>query len=203
MLEVAPTNPSTSLWWKYGLDKIIAFVLLVVLSPLLILIALGVLVDDWISGRTTGSPFTFERRISAGKPFTIIKFQTSNGARLTHVGHYLRKWYLDELPQLVNVLRGDMSLVGPRPLPEDQYYAYLRRLPDEMASRVTLRAGWTGMTILEKDDSRTYAQMGERGFVAERKYWELLQTGSGLQIVYLDAWIIWRTLFIIVKGEGL
>ncbi|MFQ6672278.1 MAG: hypothetical protein ACE5KY_03175, partial [Candidatus Tectimicrobiota bacterium] len=96
-----------------------------------------------------------------------------------------------------------LSLVGPRPLPLDEHAAYRQTVPEKVASRATLRAGWTGLSILEKDASRTYGQMGERGFVAERRYWELLQRGSALAILRLDGWIIWRTLFIIAKGEGL
>jgi len=103
---------SLSLQWKYGLDKVIAIILLVVLSPLLILITFAILVEEWIRGQGYRLPFTFEIRISTGQPFTIIKFRTTDGGPLTDVGHYLRKWYLDELPQLVNVQRGDMSLVA-------------------------------------------------------------------------------------------
>jgi len=196
-------QPFSDLWLKYTLDKVIAFVLLVAFSPLLILITLAILVEEWIKGQGYRLPFIFEVRISASQPFTIIKFRTTDGGQLTHVGHYLRKWYLDELPQLVNILRADMSLVGPRPLPKDQYDGYMRGNPDRVASRAILRAGWTGLTILEKDASLTYGQMGGRGFIAEHKYWEALRKGSAVQILRFDAWIIWRTLFIIARGEGL
>ncbi len=108
---------SLSLVWKYSLDKVIAIILLLVLSPLVILITLAILVKEWISGQGYRLPFTFETRISTGQPFTIIKFQTTDGGHLTYIGHYLRKWYLDELPQLINVLICDMSLVGPLHLP--------------------------------------------------------------------------------------
>ena len=194
---------SLSLVWKYSLDKVIAIILLLVLSPLVILITLAILVKEWISGQGYRLPFTFETRISTGQPFTIIKFQTTDGGHLTYIGHYLRKWYLDELPQLINVLMGDMSLVGPRPLPKDQYWDYIRTAPGKIPSRAVLRAGWTGMTTLEKDASLTYPQMGEKGFAAEKKYWEVMRVGSAIKILQLDAWIVWRTLFIIAKGEGL
>jgi len=59
------------------------------------------------------------------------------------------------------------------------------------------------MTALEKDASLTYFQMGEKGFAAEKKYWEVLRAGQAVKILQLDAWIVWRTLFIIAKGEGL
>ena len=158
---------------------------------------------DWIEGHGFGSPFYFEGRISAGQPFTIIKFRTSRDSQLTQVGFYLRKWYLDELPQLVNVLRGDMSVVGPRPLPKQQYDAYVRSAPYRVASRTFLRAGWTGVTVLHKDASRTYGEMGEIGLAAERSYWEALQKGSAFQTFRMEVWIMWRTLFIIARGEGL
>lgn len=193
-------NQLPSLWLKYGLDKVASFVLLLVLAPLLFIIILCILVGDLAQGHGYRSPFTLEKRIGPGRPFIIIKFRAANDGQLTNVGRYLRKWYLDELPQLVNILKGDMSLVGPRPLPEDQYYSYP---PEKVASRGVLRAGWTGLTILEKDASLTYSQMGERGFVAERIYWETLQKGTALQILRMDVWIMWRTLHIIAKGEGL
>src|ERR1035441_7237338 len=107
---------------KRALDITVASVGLIVMSPLLLIIALSIRV-------TMGSPVFF-RQVRPGlkaRPFTVVKFRTmmgdcsqvevetsSDGARLTRVGSFLRRFSLDELPQLWNVLTGDMSLVGPR-----------------------------------------------------------------------------------------
>ena len=197
-----PKTPSR-LNSKYCLDKVIALALLLILSPLIIFITLSIFVGDLLREGSCRAPFTGEKRISAGKPFMMIKFRTANGAQLTPVGAYLRKWYLDEIPQLVNILKGTMCFVGPRPLPEHQYRTYEVGSPHKIGSRAVLKAGWTGLTVLGKDASLTYGQMGERGFIAEEKYWNLIKTGSSIRILRFDVWVIWQTLFIIAKGEGL
>ncbi|RKZ52971.1 MAG: sugar transferase [Candidatus Parabeggiatoa sp. nov. 3] len=103
---------------------------LILLSPLFLLIAL------WVKLDSQGPIFFLQTRIGQfEKPFKIIKFRTmlpdnkgpkltlNNDARITRCGHFLRRYKLDELPQLINVLKGEMSLVGPRPeVPE--YVAY-------------------------------------------------------------------------------
>jgi sugar transferase EpsL len=130
-------------------DVIAAAVCLIVFSILLVGIALVVAV-------TTGTPVLFKQtRLGRnGRPFKLLKFRTmtderddegnplSDAERLTSVGRFLRQWSLDELPGLVNVLKGDMSMVGPRPLlPEywDLYSQEQRRrhhLPPGMAGPV-------------------------------------------------------------------
>jgi lipopolysaccharide/colanic/teichoic acid biosynthesis glycosyltransferase len=132
---------------KRGLDVVGAAVGLALLSPLLGAIALAV-------RATLGSPVLFrqERPGLHGRPFTILKFRTmrppragevwylTNEERLTRLGRFLRNTSLDELPELWNVLRGEMSLVGPRPLLLHYLAAYTR---DE-ARRHHVRPGITG-----------------------------------------------------------
>src|SRR5688500_116108 len=105
-------------------DVAIASATLLIISPVLLLITLAVLTQ-------MGRPVLFRqwRAGRGGQPFEILKFRTmrpstshhwepsADQERLTELGRFLRRWSFDELPQLINVVRGDMSLVGPRPLP--------------------------------------------------------------------------------------
>lgn len=133
---------------KRILDVTISLVALVVLSPLLALITLLILVID-------GSPTLF-RQTRAGykeRPFTLFKFRTmsnefdcdgnllSDSKRITPLGRFLRRTSTDELPQLWNVLRGDMSIVGPRPL----YMEYLPCYSERELRRHKVRPGITGL----------------------------------------------------------
>jgi len=128
-------------------DFAVSLVLLVVLSPLILLVAIGVLVD-------VGRPVLFRqvRPGLNGQPFTLHKFRTMRAAgseesavdtdeqRMTAFGRRLRSTSLDELPELWNVLRGDMSLVGPRPL----LMHYLPLYSPEQMRRHDVRPGLTG-----------------------------------------------------------
>ena len=133
---------------KRAADAILSFVLLVGLTPLLLLVALIVMA-------TLGWPvlFTQERPGLGGRPFRLIKFRSmsdrcdadgallSDAERLGKVGRWLRSTSLDELPELLNVLSGDMSLVGPRPL----LVEYLLLYSAEQARRHDVRPGLTGL----------------------------------------------------------
>jgi lipopolysaccharide/colanic/teichoic acid biosynthesis glycosyltransferase len=128
-------------------DFLVSLVLLVVLSPVMLIVAIGVRLD-------VGSPVLFrqERPGLRGRPFMLYKFRTMRGAstgefsggddaqRLTNFGRKLRATSLDELPELWNVLRGDMSLVGPRPL----LMRYLPLYSAEQMRRHDVRPGLTG-----------------------------------------------------------
>ena len=128
-------------------DFVVAAVAAIVLSPVIAVIALLVRIK-------LGKPVLFRQLRPGlhGQPFTLLKFRTmlealdTNGSplpdaeRLTAFGHFLRRWSLDELPELYNVLRGDMSLVGPRPL----LMEYLPLYTAEQARRHDVRPGLTG-----------------------------------------------------------
>lgn len=129
------------------LDRLTAITLLVILSPVLLLLALG-------TRMFIGSPVLFRQRRPGfrGTPFTLMKFRTmsesrdaqgrlaSDDVRLTRFGRMLRSTSLDELPELVNVLYGDMSLVGPRPL----LCEYLERYSEDQSRRHEVKPGITG-----------------------------------------------------------
>jgi lipopolysaccharide/colanic/teichoic acid biosynthesis glycosyltransferase len=127
---------------KRALDVAGAAVLLALLAPALLVVACAVRV-------ALGAPVLFRqpRAGRGGVPFTVLKFRTlrdgpgDDAARMTRLGAVLRALALDELPQLVNVLRGEMSLVGPRPLPVDYVPLYAPR----QALRLRPRPGLAGL----------------------------------------------------------
>ena len=136
-----------------------------------------------------GSPVLFRQKRPGlqGKPFTIYKFRTMtderdrdgnvlpDGKRLTCLGHFLRKTSIDELPELLNVIKGDMSLVGPRPL----LMRYLDRYTPAQARRHEVKPGITG-----------WAQVNGRNAISwEEKF--------NLDIWYVDNWSFWLDLKII------
>ncbi len=128
---------------KRLLDVVLALLLLVVLSPILALCLALVYVLD-------GPPVLFRqtRAGQAGKPFTILKLRTVAGHHdrdrpedsLTRSGKFLRRFALDELPQLINIIRGDMSLIGPRPILMDEAEGY----NDHQRRRLLVKPGLTG-----------------------------------------------------------
>lgn len=139
--------------FKYSFDRIIAFLALIILAPLFLLLALIIRFD------TPGPIFYRQRRIGAdGKQFVIYKFRSmrsdaeedtgpiwahKNDPRSTKVGRFIRHYYIDELPQFLNVLRGDMSLVGPRPERPFFVSQFKERIPQYM-SRHRVKSGITG-----------------------------------------------------------
>ncbi len=175
-------------------DFLVALWALSVLWPLMLVIAL-------IIRAKMGPPAIFaqERPGYKGRPFTLYKFRTmtlATGAdaavardaqRLTPLGATLRRWTLDELPQFWNVLKGDISLVGPRPL----LMQYLRRYTPEQARRMDVKPGLTGWAQVNGRNAQTW----EDRFTLDVWYvdhWSL----------WLDARIIWRTLVSVIKKEG-
>ena len=154
---------------KRTLDLTLAGLGVVVLSPLLAVVAASVALDS------PGPVFFRQVRVGRGfRPFRIIKFRTmvedaarrggplSIGAdpRVTRVGRWLRRLKLDELPQLFNVLAGDMSLVGPRPeVPE-----YVERYRADYADILTVRPGMTDLASLKyRDESALLAAAADPG----------------------------------------
>jgi sugar transferase EpsL len=146
---------------KRLVDVTVAFVALVLLSPLLLLLAV-------MSFCVLGSPVFFRQQRPGlnGKPFRLVKFRTMRNAydaagrplddaqRLTKYGRWLRATSLDELPELWNVLRGEMSLVGPRPLLMD----YLPLYSAEQARRHHVRPGITGLAQVNGRNATSWDQ---------------------------------------------
>ena len=146
-----------SLFLKLFFDKVLALLLLIPLSPIILGIAI------WIKLDSEGPVFYRQERITTyGRTFRIFKFRTmvkdadkmgaavtqQNDPRISKVGHKLRKVRLDELPQLINVLIGDMSFVGVRP----EVAKYVNRYTDEMNATLLLPAGITSPASIEYKD---------------------------------------------------
>jgi lipopolysaccharide/colanic/teichoic acid biosynthesis glycosyltransferase len=180
---------------KRALDIVLAGTLLLLLSPLAL--ALAILVR-W----RMGPPALF-RQVRPGKdarPFTLYKFRTMtdargadgellpDAARLTPLGRWLRRTSLDELPQLLNVLRGDMSLVGPRPL----LMEYLPLYDARQARRHEVRPGITG-----------WAQVNGRNALSWPERFELDLWYVEHRSFALDLKILGMTLLSVLRSEGI
>src|SRR5690349_21738968 len=178
---------------KRLMDLSIAFILLVILSLPMLITALVILA-------TMGAPVLFrqQRPGLGGRPFELIKFRTmavaadregaaaSDEARLTATGRRVRRLSLDELPQLVNVLRGDMSLVGPRPL----LMEYLPLYTPEQARRHEVRPGITG-----------WAQVNGRNAISWEDRFELDVWYVNHQSLRLDLKILAVTIWKVLRRE--
>lgn len=164
-------------------DVLLSLIALLVLSPLLALIACLILLS-------MGRPVLFHQtRVGhAGHPFTIVKFRSlAADGTPTPVGAILRRMSLDELPEFWNVLRGDMALVGPRPLiAEDQ-----PRLPRIRAARQSVRPGITGWAQVKGRNALTF----ERSYVLDLWY---LRHRS----LWLDLYILLLTGPVVASGHG-
>ena len=174
---------------KRALDVVAALALAPLWLPLLAVAAIGVKM-------AMGSPVLFrQERIGRGdRPFTILKLRTmrmgegTDAERLTPFGRFLRKTSLDELPQFFNVLRGDMSLVGPRPLPS----AYLPLYSAEQRRRHEVRPGITG-----------WAQVNGRNAITWKHRFELDVWYVDHRSLWLDLRIVLMTIVAVVAHRGI
>ena len=156
-------------------DWVAASFLLVLIAPLLPLIAILIVLDD-------GGPvlFTQTRVGRHERPFRIYKFRSMREARVTRVGRRLRSTGLDELPQLVNVLLGDMSVIGPRPLTNADVVR-LKWDDDKHALRWSVRPGIIGLAQL-------YAGRGARlSWFLDCRYVNARRLGMDMGIIVLSA----------------
>lgn len=186
-------------FFKRLIDFCIVFTALLIVWPFLLVIYIWLT----IANKGSGALFTQERPGKDGKIFRVIKFKTmtdekdENGVllpdaqRLTKVGRFVRSLSIDELPQLINVLKGDMSLIGPRPLTP----IYLRLFDDFQKRRMEVRPGITG-----------WAQVNGRNHCKLSKKFEYDVWYVDNVSLLLDIKIIWMTIMNVLKrtdvGEG-
>lgn len=181
-------------FFKRGFDIIISISVIIIASPIFIFTILILLIQN--NGKVF---FTQERPGLHKKGFRIIKFKTmtdkrdSEGnllpdvQRITFFGKWIRKFSIDELPQLINVLKGDMSLIGPRPL----LFKYIPLYTAEQNRRHEVRPGITG-----------WAQVNGRNSISWTKKFEYDIEYIDKMSFLFDFKILWMTFLKVVKSEG-
>ena len=189
-------------WPKRTVDVVVASIGLIVLAPLLGVTALAV----WLA---LGRPVIFAQRRPGryARPFTLYKFRTMSaareadgrllpvGERLTRLGRLLRRTSIDELPELLNVIRGDMSLVGPRPL----LMEYLPRYTRAQARRHEVRPGITGWAQLNGRNRLPWEQRFALDvWYVENQSWQL-----DARILLLTIWKALAQAGVSQPGEGI
>lgn len=180
---------------KRPLDFLLASLGFLLFSPIFLIVTLLLLIAN------NGKPFFFQARPGInGKIFNVIKFKTMNDKkdkngdllsdshRLTPVGLFVRKTSLDEIPQLLNVIKGDMSLIGPRPL----LVEYLPLYSQEQSKRHKVKPGITG-----------WAQVNGRNAISWEQKFEFDVWYVKHISLALDIKILWMTIAKVFKSEGI
>lgn len=179
-------------------DRVVAFVALIILLPIFLVVVLLIKIDSM------GPVFFLQERVGEdGKIFKAIKFRTmmidapdktkgvyinKNNPYVTRVGKLLRRTGIDELPQSINVLKGEMSLVGPRPTVPYQVEKY-----DEFQKkRLLMKPGITGWALVNGRNKLTWSERIKLDvwYVENWNFW-------------LDIKILFKTVWVVAKGEGL
>ncbi len=202
---------------KRAFDIIVSVLLLILLSPLLLIIIAADLLEFAVLPSSRGRIFYWEERISQDQPFVLYKFrifkesalenfQKNNGivqtkalehnpANLTFVGRLLRQAYLDEIPQLINVLKGDMSLVGPRPTNVKNYET---KLAKGNVAKGLIKAGLTGFFQSHKG-----LRLDKDQETMDMEYIEFVKNNPGWRVVLFDLKIILISIKTVLRAEGI
>jgi undecaprenyl phosphate N,N'-diacetylbacillosamine 1-phosphate transferase len=182
-------------------DKFIAFIGLIIAMPILLMVTV------LLAWANSGNPFFFQLRPGKNeKIFKLIKFKTMNdkkdsfgnllsdAERLTKIGKFIRKTSLDELPQLINVLKGDMSLVGPRPL----LVEYLPLYNERQKRRHNVKSGITGLAQVNGRNAISWKQKFEYDvqYVDEISFW------GDMKILFLTVLKVFKSDGISQHGEA-
>lgn len=185
--------------YRHFIKRVIGFTLsliaIIVLSPLLLIVMLAIKMDS------SGPIFYLQPRVGRNmKVFNLYKFRTMTNVKrdpakeqtymdspdITRVGYYLRRFKIDELPQLINVLLGDMAIIGPRPALPNLYEQY----GEKAFFRVAVRPGLSGLSQIRGNIFLTW----EERFVYDKEYVDNLS-------FLLDVSIVLKTFLIVIFGE--
>jgi lipopolysaccharide/colanic/teichoic acid biosynthesis glycosyltransferase len=212
----ALTAPLPIRWPKYVFDKVLALFFLTIAAPVLLLIKIAYSIEGLLIPENRGPMFFSYRAISHGRVIPKYKIRLiktrfidpvgaakgdwhafsaewSEDSR-THVGHFVKKFYLDELPQFYSVLKGDMSIVGPRPL---AVHHYERDRDQGNVTRYLLKGGLLGLGHIMKGTP----EMGNP--IYEYEYADRYLNLSPMRLLWLDISVITRGIKVILQGKGL
>ncbi|MDM8530621.1 sugar transferase [Anaerolineales bacterium HSG25] len=211
-IKPLPTYPIS----KWLMDKLISLTFIALFSPVFLFSIVGIAIGMLLHPADRGSWFYRERRISRGRQFDVLKFRIlredvlERGRRegkharmyegdvenLTWAGQYLlKKWYFDELPQLFNIFKGDMSLVGPRPWPVHMVEAQIEK---GITYRHLIMAGWTGpVQVTKGHNSLLKHQQIDLEYLAQCLTW------PKWKLFKYDLEILRETLRTMLEGKGL
>ncbi|MEA2082011.1 MAG: sugar transferase, partial [Elusimicrobiota bacterium] len=197
-------------------DKALAGIMALLCLPLFLAIAVLIKLSGIFYPEDSGPVFRYEYRISKSTKFKFYKFRfikqetLANEGRIrlrdraktlekdiycTAVGKYLKKIYLDELPQIYNIWRGDMSWVGPRPFPVDDYENDLRR--GDVRKKVIM-AGLTGLVQINKG-----SRIKRSDVELDNEYIKKSRELNPCKLWFYDMQIVLKTLWVIFQGKGL
>jgi len=210
---MSPIEPPV-VWQKRAFDLVVGTLCALLCLPVFAFFILLIFVEHCLRGRPLDPLFYSERRISRGTLFTFYKFNLfdqriveayrrehkfihtkdlERSGNVTLVGKLLKQIYLDELPQLYNVLRGEMSLVGPRPLNPEVFTKLAQSGTPPIA---LLKGGMTGNFQSRKDTNGTSA------VALDTEYLRIVTERGGWHVVFTDLTILLRTLKVIARAKG-
>ena len=209
------SDPLPRRYSKIAFDKVVSIIFLLISAPIFLILKIAFLIEGWFIPECAGPMFFYYNAVSAGKIIPKYKIRLiktkyidPEGAKRhdwiayssewtsdsrTYVGQLVKKFYLDELPQFWSVLKGDMSIVGPRPL---SVLHYERDRSQGNVTRFLLRGGLLGLGHINKGTS----EMGNP--IYEYEYVDQYLNRSSFGLLCLDLWIIWKGFLVIIKGGG-
>jgi exopolysaccharide production protein ExoY len=200
---------------KRAFDILFSLFVLIILSPVILFFLLGIILEHILRLRPFDPLLYGETRYSQGEPFTLYKFnifkhdvvlgmrsrgefihtkQLEQNGSLLYIGWILKQIYLDELPQFFNILKGDMSVVGPRPVNKE---VYDQLLSFGVTDKAKVKAGLTGHYQSHKHTA------GKRSGEMDREYVEYYRTHSWYQVLLFDLKIILRTFKVLLLARGI
>ncbi len=199
-------------------DILISGLLLVLLLPIILIIFILAKLESILSSEARGKFIYNEIRISQGRPFNFHKIRIfkqkalvealkkdgivhtkpleQDKKNMTKVGYWVKKFYLDEIPQLFCILKGEMSLVGPRPW---NIVDYKNEISKGIYRKKVIKAGLVGLVQISKGRNGSH----KNGVKLDEKYIYFVKNSSAIKMLLFDLWIIYKSIKLIIKGEGL